>query len=343
MSLEVEHIDTIDAVNRNQWNNVVEQSGLGCVFHRYEWLRAVEEGLGREPRHVLVSKKGNPIAALPNFVTALGPVAQLKSIEPGYGGPIAMTDEERSLELLLDGVADRCDGRILFNQLRTYDQGYVRYHNALRERGYDVAVRSCRFALDLTRGWDAILEGMHSERRRGIRRGRETDFEVVEEPVTAAVLSTFYDDYARVMDRVGMEAFPYSFLAELERLEDRITIFSLRVDGSRRGMYLYISDDEQATFQHLYTAVTEDHFEYHAPELLHEHAIMWAIDREYETYELRGSTPDFRNGVFSFKEYFGARPIPLLLWERGRPAPALPALNLGRTVWRRFRASRDDE
>ncbi|WP_306058657.1 GNAT family N-acetyltransferase [Natronococcus wangiae] len=336
MSLEVEQLDSIDAVNRNQWNSVVEQSELGCVFHRYEWLRAVEAGLDREPRHVLVSKKGNPIAVLPNFVAELGPVDQLKSIEPGYGGPIAMTDEERALELLLDAVADRCDGRILFNQFRTYDQEYVRYHNLLRERGYDVVVHSCRFTLDLTRGWDAILEGMHGERRRGIRRGREREFEVVEEPLTAAVLSDFHDDYARVMDRVGMDALPRSFLAELQRLEDRITVFSLRADGARRGMYLYVSDDEQSSFQHLYTAVTADHFEYRAPELLHEHAIRWAIDRGYKAYELRGSTPDFRNGVFSFKEYFGARPIPLLLWERGRPAPALSALNLGRTLSRRF-------
>ncbi|TYL38951.1 methicillin resistance protein [Natronococcus pandeyae] len=339
MSLEVEHIDSIDAVNRNQWNNIVEQSELGCVFHRYEWLRAVEAGTGREPRHVLVSKKGNPIAVLPNFVTELGPVDQLKSIEPGYGGPIAMANEERALELLLDGVADRCDGRVLFNQFRTYNQGYVRYHNALRERGYDVAVHSCRFTLDLSRGWDAILEDMHGERRRGIRRGRENEFEVVEEPLTAGVLSDFYDDYTKVMDRVEMDALPYSFLAELERLEDRITIFSLRVDGARRGMYLYVSDDEQSSVQHLYTAVTADHFEYHAPELLHEHAIKWAMDQGYETYDLRGSTPDFRNGVFSFKEYFGAQPIPLLLWERGRPAPALSALNLGRTLSRRFGSS----
>ncbi|WP_394741821.1 peptidoglycan bridge formation glycyltransferase FemA/FemB family protein [Natronococcus roseus] len=336
MSLEVEHIDSIEEANRNQWNHVVEGSELGCVFHRYEWLRAIEEGLDYEPRHVLVSKKGNPIAVLPNFVTRLGPVAQLTSIEPGYGGPIAVADEERALELLLAGVAERCDGRVFFNRFRTYDEGYVRYQNVLRERGYDVAVHSCRFALDLTRGWDAILEGMDGERRRGIRRGRESDHEIREEPVTPAVLADFYDDYARVMDRVGMDAVPYSFLAALERFADRITILSLRADGDRRGMYLFLEDDEQSAVQHLYTAVTREHFEYHAPELLHEHAIGRAIERGYETYELRGSTPDFRNGVFGFKERFGARPIPLLLWERGRPSPALSALNLGRTLYWRF-------
>jgi hypothetical protein len=177
---------------------------------------------------------------------------------------------------------------------------------------------------------------MHSKRRRGIRRGHDAEFEVVEEPVSIPVIADFYDDYVRVMDRVDMTPFPYSFLAELERLDERIVIFSLRIEGERQGMYLYVRDDEQSAFQHLYSAVTDEHFEYHAPELLHEHAIGWAIDRGYETYELRGSSPDFRNGVFRFKEYFGAQPIPLLLWERGRPAPALSALNLGRTLYRRF-------
>lgn len=336
MTLEVEHLDSIEEANRNQWNHVVEGSDLGCVFHRYEWLLAVEEGLDREPRHLVVSKKGNPIAVLPNVVDELGPVGRLKSIHPGFGGPIATTDEERAIGLLLDAVAERCDGRILFNQLRPYDQGFVRYHGLLRERGYAVAVRSSRFVLDLTRGWEPILEGMDSKRRRGIRRGHDADVEVVEEPVNAPVLAAFHDDYVRVMDRVGLSAFPSSFFAELERLDERIVIFSLRVDGERRGMYLYVVDEEQSGFQHLYSAVTADHFEYHAPELLHEHAIRWAIDRGDETYELRGSTPDFRNGVFRFKEYFGARPIPLLLWERGRPAPALSALNLARTLHRRY-------
>ncbi|NKE35504.1 GNAT family N-acetyltransferase [Natronococcus sp. JC468] len=336
MFLEVERVDGIREANRNQWNHVVEHADLGCVFHRYEWLRAVEDGMDREPRHLLVSKKGNPIAVFPNVVDDLGPVGRLKSIHPGFGGPIAATDEERAIELLLDAVAERCDGRILFNQIRPYDQGFVRYHDLLRERGYGVAVRSSRFVLDLTRGWEPILEGMDGKRRRGIRRGHEADVEVVEEPASASVLADFHDDYARVMDRVGLSAFPRSFLAELGRLDERIAIFSLRVDGERRGMYLYVVDEEQSGLQHLYSAVTEEHFEHHAPELLHEHAINWAIDRGYDTYELRGSAPDFRNGVFRFKEYFGARPIPLLLWERGRPAPALSALNLARTLHRQF-------
>lgn len=338
MTLEIEHLDSIEEANKNQWNNVVDQSELSCVFHRYEWLRAVESGTSFDPRHMLVSKKGNPIAIFPNFVTHLGPVRQLTSIKPGYGGPIAMTDEEASLELLLDAVADRCTGSVLFNSIRTYDERYVRYQSALQERGYDLTVLSCRFTLDLSQGWDEVFDGMHSERRRGIRRGHDYDFEVVDEEITRRTLNEFYQDYETVMNRVEMPMQPRSFILELERFEERVKIFSLNIDGERHGMYLYLLDDEQSTLQHLYTAVTEDDFEYHAPELLHEHAIQWGIENGYDAYELRGSLPDFREGVFQFKEYFGAESIPLLTWERGRPSPALSVLNTGRSWYRRYSA-----
>lgn len=338
MTLEVRQLDTIREADRNQWNNVVEQSTVGSVYHRYGWLRAVEDGIGHEPRHLLVEKKDNPIAVFPNFVTDLGPVERLSSIRPGYGGPVTMTDEEDAMERLLAAVADLCDGTVLFNELRTYDQRYVRYHRMLRQYGYKPAILSCRFTLDLTQGWDAVFESMHSERRRGIRRGREHEYEVVAEDLSVELLDAFYEDYERVADRVGLEAHPRSFFRSLRHFAERLQLFSLRVDDEREGMYLYLLDDEQETLQHLFTAVTEDHFEYHAPELLHEHAIKWGIDEGYATYELRGSPPDFRNGVFRFKEYFGAETVPLVTWERGRPAPALSVLNAGRSVSKRLEA-----
>ncbi|MHC3436670.1 GNAT family N-acetyltransferase [Natrialbaceae archaeon A-gly3] len=336
MALEVDRLDTVEGANRNQWNNVVEQSELGCVYHRYEWLRAIEEGIGHEPNHLVVSKKGNPIAIFPNFVTDLGKVKRLSSIRPGYGGPVTMTDEEDALELLLEAVGESCGGRVLFNELRTYDQNYVRYHHLLEANGYRPTILTCRFTLGLTRGWDALFDDMDSERRRGIRRGHEYEFEVVDEEITEETCAAFYEDYATVADRVGLPTHPPSFFRELPRLADRLKLFTLRIDGESRGQYMYLLDVEQSTLQHLFTAVTEDQFEYHAPELLHEHAIKWGIDRGYETYELRGSPPDFRNGVFRFKEYFGAETVPLLNYERGRPSLALSVLDAGRSLARRF-------
>ncbi len=332
MSLEVKRLESIEEANRNQWNNVVDQSELSCVYHRYGWLRAVEEGTGHEPRHLLVSKSGNPIAIFPNFVTDFGPVSRLSSIRPGYGGPVVMTEETEAMELLLEAVPELCEGQILFNEVRTYDQRFIRYHELLKSLGYGLSVLSCRFTLDLTRGWEELFDRMDSERRRGIRRGHDQDFGVHEEELTPRRLSAVYDEYATVMQRAGMETLPRRFFLALRHFDHRLKLFTLSVDGQRRGSYVYLLDEEQSTLQHLFTAVTEEQFEYRTPELLHEHAVKWGIENGYETYDFRGAHADFRDGVYRFKELFGARAVPLLVWERGRPEPALPALNAGRTI-----------
>ncbi|GAB3680664.1 hypothetical protein GCM10028857_03690 [Salinarchaeum chitinilyticum] len=41
-------------VGEGPLRNLVEQGTGGTLFHRFEWLRAVEAGLAWEPRHVVV-------------------------------------------------------------------------------------------------------------------------------------------------------------------------------------------------------------------------------------------------------------------------------------------------
>ncbi len=338
MALEVSYHDSIEKTNQNQWNNVVEQSDLGCVYHRYEWLRAIEAGTDHEPRHLIVSKKNNPIAIFPNFVIDFGPARRLTSMRPGYGGPIVTANDDDALKMLLETVPTIGSGQVLLSELRTYDLHYIRYHRMFREHGYKLRLKECRFVLDLTRGWDPIFEGMDGRRRRGIRRGHENDCEFLTEDLTEETLTNFYDDYAAVLERVGTKPLPRSFFVELAQFANRLKLFTLQIDGTSCGQYLYILDDEQSTLQHLFTAVTEEHFEYHAAELLHEHAIKWGIEEGYELYEIRGALPDFRSGLFQFKAGFGAQVMPLFVWERGCPSPVLTVLDAGRLLNRRFRS-----
>ncbi len=337
MAHTVSRLTSIEQVNANQWNHVVDQGGPSCVTQRYEWLLAIERGTDAEPRHLVVSKKGNPIAILPQFRTYLGLIPRLSSVRPGFGGPVIATDEETCLELLLEAVGDHCTRDVLYNEFRTYDLGAVRHHDHLLSDGYQPRIRQCRFVLDIDRSWDAVLEGMDAERRRGIRRGRELEYTVHDEPVNAQTLLNRYDTYATVMERTGATPLPPAFFRALETCADRLKLFSLEVDGVDHGAYIYLLDDEQHTLQHLFTAVTEASFEVHAPELLHAHALEWGIDQGYDSYELRGAPADYRNGVFRFKSLFGADPRPVIIWERGRPAPALQGIDLARQLYRKFR------
>lgn len=338
MSLDVSRVTSIESVNRNQWNQVVEQSDLGRVYHRYGWLRAVEFGTRYEPRHLIVSKKGNPVALFPNFVIESDeiPVRHLASSKISPGGPIAMTDEETAIRLLLEAVPELCDRRVVSNQIQTTGPEYSRYHGIFEQNGYSERLDYCDFVLDISRNWEDILDDMHSSRRRAIRRGHDNDFEIVDKELTERTMSDFYEGFSTVMERVDGRRIPRQFFLELAEFSDRLKVFAVRVDGQERGSILFTVDDEQSTIHYESSAVTEEHFEYNASELIHEHAIRWGSDNGYDTYNFGGTDLDFRDGVFRFKEKFGARPMPALAWERGCSSLGWPAFRLGRAMYQRF-------
>jgi len=335
MSLDVNVTDTIEAVNRNQWNQVVEQSDLGRVYHRYGWLRALEAGTSAEPKHLFVSKNENPIAIFPNFVMESDrlPVRHLSSPKPGPTGPVATADEEEAIQLLLDAVSEVTAGATVSNQIQTAGPEFSRYHELLAENGYEQKFVYCDFVLDITREWEDLLADMDSSRRWAIRKATETEHEIVEKEITEESMAAFYDGFSSVMDRVGGRKTPRQFFVELSEFAERLKLLTLRAEGGERGTILLTLDDERSTVHCESAAITEDQFEYNPSELLHEYAIKWGQENGYQTYNFGGTDPDFRDGLFRFKQKFGAQPRPALTWECGCSPLRWPAYKLGRWLY----------
>lgn len=174
---------------------------------------------------------------------------------------------------------------------------------------------------------------MDRSRRRAIRNGRDLEYEVVDEELTRRTVSSFYDGFSSVMERVDSVYLPRTFFFELCEFDEHVKLFSLSINGTRHGSLFFVLDPKRSAVHYAYSGVTEDDFEFNAPELLHEHAIRWPIEHGYEIYDFRGAKSDFRDGLFRFKERFGARIVPLLTWERGYP---LASLNRGRSIYRRL-------
>ncbi len=335
--LTVRSVETIQAIDRDRWNTVVERSDLGTVFHRYEWLDAIETGVGHQPYHLLVEKDTNPVGVFPNFVVPIPktPFTRLSSIYPGFGGPLLTTDVGESLSLVLDTAAERCTGTTIVHEIRASNPDFLRYNDRLEERGYEAGRMGGRFVLTLTKGYDQLRSEMDSSKRRAIRRGQETDHEIVEEAATVETLERFYHVYLRQMDRVGGDAFPFAFFERLVAMDDRILQLGLRVEGEYVGGFLLLRNDEQSTLHCYFASVLESAFEYHGSELLYAHAIQWAIDHGYDTFDFGGSGADFEDGAFSFKEGFGGTLLPNCFWECGQ-SPVWRAVDIGRSLYRRY-------
>ncbi len=336
---------SVHDVDRNQWNNLVTQADRGSLFHRHEWLAAVEAGLDYRPRHALVAKDGNPVAVLPVFAAdldlphdaadavadALG-VTALLSGEPGYGGPVVAGDEAANVDRLFDALDATGGGPVLYHRIASHDLGLVRYGQYLANRGYELSTDLAVLVLDIDRSWERVLADMDKERRKAIRDAREQEY-AVEVGVLGDDLDRTYELYRRNVRRVDGNAFPKSLLeAVADHLADRTRVFTARVDGDVVGRYVYLLDAEQSVLVHWLSAIPDEScYESMPSELMHAAAIEWGIAEGFDAYSFDRTGAHFDNSVFRFKSKYGAEAVPLLHWEKGQNP----------VVWPLFEAARD--
>ncbi|WP_135854083.1 lipid II:glycine glycyltransferase FemX [Halorussus salinus] len=345
--LQANVVGSIDAVNENQWDNVVAQSECGTIFQQAEWLRAIENTLDRTPRHVVIEKNGNPVAVFPNFVSdielpvdlpvdakAVG-ARRLSSVDPGFGGPLIMGKKERVLGAL-DRTLDRVhDENSVFHKMRILDSNHVQYAQTLRKWGYRPSLLYCRFALDLD-DYDRIIDGMDKERRKEIRDAKEIDYEVEVEEGDPEAMRAFHGEYLKTMSHVDGSPFPEAFFAELgEHLGDQIRILTAHVEGEEAGQHLYLCDDNRNALHYFFAGVDEEYFRYSSPTLIHDHALQWGIDEGYDRFDFGSTNANYANGTFNYKHKFGAELEPIYEWEKGTDPIRWPVYWAARRLYRR--------
>lgn len=337
-------LTSIHDANENQWNNLVTHAEHGTLFHRYEWLAAVEDGLGYEPCHVLVTEDSNPVAVLPNFISALSvpdgladsvvsalDLTVIESGPLGHGGPVIAAAERENVDKLFDALDATASYRLLCHRISTYDLEQIRYGQYLQTRGYEPQSISAGFFLNLTNSWDDLLADMAKSRRKDVRQAHEQDYRVEIDPLGTDLAIT-YDMYEKNMARVDGSRVPYTFLEDLrDSLTDRVRVFSAYVDDELVGKYVYLLDTENSTLHHWLSAIPDrDCYDSYPSELMHSRAIRWGGEREFEQYSFGSAGSYFDNSVFRFKHQYGARAVPILHWERGETRLMYSLFKLGR-------------
>ncbi|WP_440769867.1 GNAT family N-acetyltransferase [Natronorubrum sp. DTA28] len=335
--LEVTAVDTIQAFDRTRWNEAVDRSPLGTVFHRYEWLEAIERGLEYPARHLVVENRADLVGLFPNFVVPIPktPFDRLTSIYPGFGGPLLTDDVPESLSHVSDAIPRLCDHRTIVHEIRASNTNFHRYDDHLDAEGYDSSRVDGRFLLNLASGYDAVFDGMDSSKRRAVRRGRDTDHEIDDVEPSRENLTTFYEAYRTRMESIDGTVYPFAFFDRLRAMDERLLLVSLSVEGEYAGGFLALRNDERGILHGFFAAVPSEYFEYHASELVYDYLFRRAIDEGYEYYDFGGGGADFEDGGFTFKEQFGGRLVPNLYWERGI-SPVWPLVKRGRSLYWRY-------
>lgn len=350
--LSTDVYDSIDDVEKTQWNHVVEQSDRGSIYHRVEWISALENGLDLDAKHVVIKKDGNPIGTFPNLLKPVrlpdsvrqripdrlnGRLCELASSRPGFGGPVLTSDEKAALDLALTELDESTGPTVLSHYISPPSVEYVRYAEHFEVHGYTPNISRCRPVIDLRREYDTILDDMHKDRRYNLRKARENDVEVVLKTPTTEALRAFHGTYRENMARVGATPQPFKLFQEIvDRLAGNIRLVAAERDGDTVGQHLYLLDNLTGTVRHEFSAVSSDHFQYYPSELMHEHTIQWCQSEGYLTYDFGPTPSNHEDGLFSYKQQYGSTAVPILTWERGQ-SPLWGLYKRARTFYKRYR------
>lgn len=317
-SLEINCLSTIDEVNKNAWNEVVTSSSLGCIYHRYDWIKSIEQSKSYQPLHVTVYKNGSLTGIFPNFVKPIPktPLKRLVSIGVGHGGPIFKSDKELSFDRVFKRIQKVSGKLVIGHSISTLSRDYVMMDSKLEDFSYQPKLSICRFVLDIDRSWESILNSMKKSRRREVVEARSRNYEIRHEPLDEESLRLFYQDYEQMMGRVGGDAHPFSFFLNISKnMPENIKIVAVKVEDEVAGRHMYLMDHEEGVIHHHFSAVTSDNFEYKPSELIHAHMIDNSDDK-FTRYDFGGTAPDFTDGLFKYKKAYGGETVPVLSWRK---------------------------
>ena len=320
MVFDVEVLDSITHADKNQWNSLVEQSKLGNLFHRYEWLKAIEEGIGLKAKHILIKKDDNPVGIFPNFISKIKktPFKIMTSAGPSYGGPIIATkDEKIILDLIFKRISKILGITVVWHRIRTHNLENIRYEHYFEKIGYSSSIASCDFIINLDKGEKNIKSKMRKFRRRNLTRILEKDYYIKDENINETTLNEFYKSYIKVIEKVQGHLLPFSFLTSMmNNLAARMKIFNAYIDDINIGRTLILLDKEKQAIYSFLSGIEKTSFKYFPYELTHWHSIKWGIENNYKKYVFGATSADFTSGRFKFKEEFGGEIIPILSWEK---------------------------
>jgi len=314
--LKVE-VGTISEKDKNNWNNAVEQSQEGGFFHRYEWLKLIEKGLGLEPYHIIVKKGGAIIGGFPNFVEKLrkAPFKRLASI--GIGGFFIVSEKEEFLQLLIAKAEEKRG--VMSHRIQTDGYKYIKYSQWLTNSyGYKLSLDTCKFIIDIDRPFKSIETNMSKYKRRDIRKIDESPLKIEEPEITKENLELFYSLYKETMERVQGIPMPISFFTLLSNEDNKeiVKLFLAKYKDNVVAAFLHLLDNSNSVIYEFFAGTKEEFFEHKPNDLLRKHSILWAQDNGFHTYDMGGTVANFTNGIFEFKRRWGGQVFPYLTWEK---------------------------
>lgn len=296
MSIDI-HYATDTHLER--WDDHVEQSPQGTVFHRREALDVLAEHSGTTVHHLVGLKGQEPVGVFPVFEKGIGPVSTAFSPPPGlrvpYLGPamlnmtkLSRRKTDRRHKQFVDGCLEWIDDELhpRYGHIRTNGR-----HDDLRPfawNGCDVTPEHT-YVVDLDRDEADLLASFSSDARRNVQPDGEEDFDVRVGGVEAirSIVEQVAARYASQGVEFGVDV---AFVTDLhDRLPDgQVRPYVLEVGGEFQGGILALEDGDTA-YRWQGGVRTDAETDLRVNDLLDWHVMRDAMDRGCTAYDLVGA------------------------------------------------------
>ncbi len=302
---------SIDAVTRRAWLQLMRDTGAQPFCSHPGWAAAICRGLRQRPYAITARLQGRPEKKDNHRIEGVLPLSFVKSVLFGRflvslpyinsAGVVARTDEaataliERAVEL-----ADRLDVRYL--ELRHERR---RGHPALKQELTDKVHMRLSLPRTAAELWAAFKPKVRNQIRKGEKSGLSIHWG------SQQLLPDFYAVFSRNMRDLGTPVFSRRLFARiLEELPEEAELCVVRL-GSRPVAAAVLVHGPRSS--EVPSASSLRRFNRtNANMLMYWHLLQRSIDRGQASFDFGRSSP--RSGTYQFKKQWGAQPSPAV-WQ----------------------------
>jgi lipid II:glycine glycyltransferase (peptidoglycan interpeptide bridge formation enzyme) len=302
---------------REKWNAFAETSGMGHVFHTFEW-GVFKESMGwRAKRYFLEDRDRGIRAILPVLVKSLGPFGSIWYLPRG---PVCDYRDAELVSEVIDILVDlaKKDKAILLKI--SPDPGISvpldQSRNILLSKGfretesYQLHKRTIRVNLtpDLK---DIFMNSIASNTRWEIRRARRRGVRI-RTGEDESHLQCFYDLYIQALHEGGGVPLPYAYFQNLFSFLSESTTLLVAEDEDGPLSSIWVMSFARRSW-YLFGGTTRKRNTKYASQLLHWKAIKLGKAANLDYYDLQGVRSDSKvDGIYRFKRGFSHDEIDLL-------------------------------
>ncbi len=299
------------------WEQLVQDSPLGMLYHSIKWLRILADFTGVIPLHLVAKDHDRLVGILPVFLKK-GKWGNVLNSSPFYGshGGVLVHSEEYKAEIqqqLLAGFTELAHGYGCITSTvisSPFDTGPDAYKYGLNPQKIDQRIgQIVHFPLSHGTPEEALMQSFESRGRNSVRKAIKSGVSV-SSSTTPEHVRDLYQLHVSNMNDLGGLAKPLTFFEHLTRVLEPGTEWKLwraECEGQTIAMMLLLYYKDMIEY---YTPVVQREYRSQQPlSLLLFHAMAEGMKRGYRFWNF-GGTWLSQKGVYRFKKQWNAEDHP---------------------------------